>query len=183
MKKLMKKSVAVTMTALMLSVAVVGCGGSPKAEGTTAGAEVTTTAPETTTAAPLTEAEYKEQITTIYSSITQISTEAMAGVDATDQDKVIEATKKMIEDVKPLYEQMGALTAPDSLKDQQTKISEGAIASLEMLNLSLEMIELGTNPDLKPEEVEAKTVELTEKMAGMQTIGADMTAALAEVMQ
>lgn len=107
----------------------------------------------------------------------------MAGVDSTDQEKVIEATKKMVEDVKPLYEQMGALTAPDSLKDQQTKISEGAIASLEMLNLSLEMIELGTNPDLNAEEVEAKTVELTEKMTGFQTVAADMAAALTEIMQ
>ena len=51
-----------------------------------------------------------------------------------------DATKKLIGEIKPIYEELGNLNAPEEFASQQEKIKSGCTASVETLDLSLELI-------------------------------------------
>lgn len=130
--------------------------------------------------AQMTEDDYKAKVEEIYNSITVASQEAMTGIDTTDLEATVTATKSLLVKVRPLYEELGGLNAPDAFKSSQEKIKTGADASLELLDLSAEMFDMQANPD--QEKISEKLTELTEQMANFQTKAQDLATGLEEVM-
>lgn len=117
--------------------------------------------------------EYLKQVKTIWTDI-NAKGEAIAAattLQATDPAKAFEEMKTAVETVKPLYVELGELKAPEEYTEQQATIKTGVEASVGMLDLSLKMLELGTEAD--PDA--AKAQEMLEEM---QTKAAEWTPAL-----
>lgn len=121
-------------------------------------------------AAGLSEEDYKAKVKSLMADIETKSTEAMKDIDLTNVEALVKATSDMIEQVKPMYEELSSLQAPAKYADAQTKIKTGVDASLELLNLSLDMIQNGGDAE-KVAELQAKTAELG-------TIAQDLNAGL-----
>ena len=69
----------------------------------------------------------------------------------------------------------------EETKGPQAKIKEGSEASIEILDLTLEMMELASNPDTM-EEAQEKMTELTEKMNSYSDQASKLTEGLTEVL-
>lgn len=171
MNKLLKRLSVVTL-ALMLVFSLAACGGD-SGSGDDA-------SKESKPAAQMTEDEYKAKVEEIYTNISTVSQEEMAAVDTTDLDATVKGMTAMVKKVRPMYEELGALNAPDSFKSSQDKIKSGAEASVELLDLSLEMFEMQANPP-DAEKVTEKMQELTEKTTEFQTKAQELTTGLTEV--
>lgn len=177
MKHNLKKIFAAFCLAAVMATALTGCGGGDKPAASGAGSAGSSAS----VTAELSEEEYVTKVKDFYEDVTKISTEAMSGVDATDPKATIDATKGMIEQVTPLYEELGALNAPAAYKDQQAKIKAGCDASVETLQLSMEMLEMSTSGDTSSADAQAKLTELTEKMQGLTAVLTDFQTALTEI--
>lgn len=173
MSKLLKKLGVATLT-LMLVFSLAACGGD-----STGGGDV---ANNDQPAGQMSEEDYKAKVEEIYTSITTISQEEMSAVDPSDMDSTVTAMTSMIEKVRPLYAELGELQAPDSFKSSQEKIKSGTDASVALLDLSMEMFEMQSNPP-DAETAAAKIKELTDKTAEFQTKAQDLTTGLSEVLE
>ena len=106
--------------------------------------------------------DYQDRINEISDKID----DAMSDADNTTPDGI----KKYINIIEPLYEELSNLNAPDEFKDIQEIIKSGCKASLEILDLSRQILE---DP--------SKAIELTEKIADLQSQVSDFGSALQEV--
>lgn len=174
MKKNLKKVFACCMVLVMAMAVFTACG--EKSGGNGGSSE-----PEKKT--ELTKEEYQAKITDISGQISEITSKYSADMNSGDVEKVASATKSMIDEIKPLYTELGNLAAPAEFKDQQATIKEGCDASIKTLDLSLELIELSTNADqANAEDITAKMQELTSQMTELQEKAASLTTALQEVL-
>lgn len=163
MKRFSIKKASVLVASLVMAVSITACGKEPSK-----GGEGEQTKVEA--GAQLTEDEYKEKVQTLYDDIQNTSTEMLANLDQTDPEKSLESMKAMLEAVKPMYEELGALQAPDSFKDAQTKIKNGVDATVEMLDLTLEISASNmAQDDKKLQELQTKIGEVASKVGDLQT--------------
>ena len=94
-------------------------------------------------------------------------------MQSTDQATMADATKKLIGEIKPIYEELGNLNAPEEFASQQEKIKSGCTASVETLDLSLELIQLGLGEtQASAEDLTAKMTELNSKITELEQSGA-----------
>lgn len=161
MKKNLLKKISVATVALILSLSMVACGGSK------------------TTA--LSVDDYKAKVTEIYQTIDAESQTYASSMDPNDPEAMISATKDLATKMKPYYEQLAALEAPKEFADEQAKIKAGAEASGELLDLSVEMLELQGDPEAAT-KAQDKLTELTTKMADLTTKAQDFETALNTIM-
>ena len=181
MKNAWKKiSAAVILAAMLLTMAA--CGGnstpSPAASGESSAASSTSEAPAEAPA-EVTEESYKAEVKRISDAINAKSAD-MSGVDATDPAKAAEAMKAIIDEVKPLYEELAALEAPEAFKDAQAKISEGSLASAELLDISLQAVQVGAG--LIEGDAAAIAADLQTKIQELTPKATEFAAALQEVL-
>lgn len=192
MKKNLIKGISVSAIALMMAVSMAGC--SSKKEETPTPTDVTTPVEgedakkeDATPAKEMTEEEYVAEVNRIYTDIQTASLEgqnAMAGIDATDAKALVKVTTDMVEKVKPLYVELGAITAPAAFTDAQAKIASGVDASVKMLDISLEMMDLGMNADQQNPDAETmkKVEELQAQALELQTQAQDLATGITEVL-
>lgn len=174
MKKNVLKKAAVLVSALFIVAAVPGCSSSG---GDAAGASKTNTE-----AKEMTNEEYVEKVTSTFDKITEASNSALAGVDQNDMQAVLTATKGMIDEVKPLYVEISALKAPADYTELQTKIKDGCDASVEVLELSYEMMEMGANPEgVSDADAQKKLTEMQTKLTEAQPKLTDLQTAINEL--
>ncbi len=172
MKKNILARAGVLAVAAALTFSVAGCGSDKKADAPVQGQEEKK---------EMTEEEYKAKVQELYDSIQTESTSAMEGVDQTDMTALVEATKSMVEKVKPFYEELAGLEAPETYAESQAKIKEGADASVEMLSISLELMEMATDSSTSDADKQTKAAELQEKATDLATKAQSMADGLAEV--
>ena len=169
-----KKTLVLTLVlAMVMAFTLAGCGG-----GDDGGKDADK-------GGALSEKDYVAKVSELYGNIESTSADAMAGVDTTDTQAVIDATQQMINDVKPIFEELGGLQAPEKYADQQAKIKAGCEASVKTLDLSLELTEMAVdaqNGKVSAEDTQKKTQEITSQMAELQAVAADFSTAIAEVM-
>lgn len=191
---LMKKWIAVAMVCLM-TASMAACGNSEKApaeeNGNTTQEETQTTDtpaedesleeepeadpevepdvdPETESAGDaLSEEDYMAKIKELSEKIATESA-PYATIDTTDLATAIPQVQEMGNALKPLYEELANLQAPEKYAEAQAKIKSGASASAELLEISLEILENGGD--------DAKVAELQEKYANLQTAANDLAA-------
>lgn len=190
---LMKKWIAIAMVCLM-TASMAACGNSEKApteeNGNTTQEETQTTDtpaedesleepeadtevapdvdPETESAGDaLSEEDYMAKIGELSGKIATESA-PYATIDTTDLATAIPQVQEMGKALKPLYEELANLQAPEKYAEAQAKIKSGASASAELLEISLEILENGGD--------DAKVAELQEKYANLQTAANDLAA-------
>lgn len=113
----------------------------------------------------LTPEEYKEKINEIYTSIQTEIESAATNLNSTDLITSNNARKALSEKLKPIYEQLTVLNAPEDYTEAQEKIKVGAETAIEALNLSIQMINLGTEVTTEQQaELTAQMDNLIEKM-------------------
>lgn len=172
MKNTSKKTLALTLVmAMVMMFTLAGCGGDDKKADGAGGA--------------MSEKDYVAKVTELYKGAESAASDGMAGLDQTDPQKMIDGLNKIIDEVKPLYEEMGALQAPEKYADQQAKIKAGCDAAVELLQLSADMTDMAVKAqtgDVTPEEAQSKISELTSKMTELQATATDFQSAVDEVM-
>ena len=175
----MKKRVLALFIVSIMAFSIAGC-----SSGGETTSQTTDTTQETTETTAMTEEEYISKVTEINESIASESLAAMSGVDTSDMNALVDATKKMAEALKPYYEELAGLQAPEKFADAQEKIKVGAEASIEVLNTSIEMFDLVVNGEITDmDEMTAKTEELEAKLTEFQVKAADLEAGLSEVLE
>ncbi len=128
--------------------------------------------------AQLTKEEYLSEVNSKCDEIAELSMQYQADVDMNDLEKALSATKSMVENVKPLYEELGALNAPAEFQDKQKEIKEGCDASAELLELSLQLIEMESAQDVTEiQSITDKIQELTPKVTQLNTVLNEVRAA------
>ena len=98
-----------------------------------------------------------------------------------DPQGALASLTETVNQMRPLYEELANLPAPEAFAEAQAKIKEGSEASIEILDLTLEMMELASNPDTM-EEAQEKMTELTEKMNSYSDQASKLTEGLTEVL-
>lgn len=196
MNKFLKK-LSVFLMVTTMAFAAVGCGNketaaddtttvaeTPVADDAAAETPAVEEAPATeepaADAAALSDEDYKAKVEEIYNGITATSTELMAAVDQTDVEATMEAMTTLVTTVKPMYEELAGLVAPETYAEAQAQIKSGADASVELLNLTLEMLALGDGAS--DADAEAKVAELQEKMTSFTTSAQDLTTGITTVL-
>ena len=136
MEKKTKKIIAFMMTALLSVMVLTACSSSdsPKSSADDS---------NTTASQALTKDEYVEKVKSLSTEISEVTAKYSTDMQSTDQATMADATKKLIGEIKPIYEELGNLNAPEEFASQQEKIKSGCTASVETLDLSLELIQLG----------------------------------------
>ena len=131
----------------------------------------------------LTEEEYKAKITEIGNKVGELTEDVTAAQSqATEEPQgALTSLTETVNQMRPLYDELANLAAPENFADAQAKIKEGAEASVEILDLTLEMMELASNPDTI-EEAQTKMTELTEKMTSYSDQASKLTEGLTEVL-
>ncbi len=113
----------------------------------------------------LTAEEYKNKLNEIYTSIQTETETAKTNINSSDLKTSNDARKALSEKLKPIYEQLTSLNAPEEFKEAQEKIKTGANAAIEALDLSIKMINLGTDVTTEQQaELTAQMNTLTETM-------------------
>jgi hypothetical protein len=169
--------------ALILTLALVSCGekkDTKPADATATATTVTTQAP----AAKLDVAGYKKEVTRIGTAIGEAS-KPLTTLNPGDAAGAVKVYASVIEALTPLYKELSALEAPDSLKGAQEKLKAGSDASLEVLKLSAEMFDLVGNPAAaasadtmkKVQDLQTKLGDLQQKALGMQDAMVEINAA------
>ena len=170
-----KKVTALVMTALMSVMVLTACAGSDPQKSSADN-------PNTASQA-LSKDEYVEKVKSLSMSISEVTEKYSADMQSTDQNTMAEATKKLIGEIKPIYEELGSLNAPSEFSSQQEKIKSGCAASVETLDLSLELIQLGLGETQgSAEDITAKITELNGKIGELSSQAQGLTTALQEVM-
>lgn len=152
MKNKFMKFAAVFAAVCMMTLSLAACGEKPSEPSSDASTPAENT--------QLSEEDYTAKVQEIYDNITKATADAMADVDTTDVDAMIDATKSLVEAVKPLYTEMRDLAAPEKYESAQAKIKSGCEASLRALEISLEILDNPTDTD--------KIAELQEEAANLQ---------------
>jgi len=166
--------------ALVLSFALVSCGG--KKEEAPKAAAKTEAAAKTAEAKEMTVAEYKEEVQKITKEIEEVG-KPMQSVNPGDPTAAMKTAKEVIAKIAPLYEKLGSLKAPASLAGAQSKLKDGADASLELIKASSEMFEFASNPSAAGQaDVMKKMQEIQGKMADLQSKAQGMSEAMTEIM-
>ena len=174
MEKKIKKIIAFMMTALLSVMVLTACSSSdsPKSSAD----DSNTTASQT-----LTKDEYVEKVKSLSTEISEVT--AKYSTDMQSTATMADATKKLIGEIKPIYEELGNLNAPEEFASQQEKIKSGCTASVETLDLSLELIQLGLGEtQASAEDLTAKMTELNSKITELSSQAQGLTTALQEVM-
>ncbi len=178
MKKNLKKILVFGLTILMSMAMLTACGG----DGNNGNSSDTPSSGQSS-ASPLTKDEYIQQITDISTQITEISSKYSDDMNSGDTTKTAEATRNMVAELKPLYDQLSNLSAPEEFAEQQSRITEGCEASLEALDLSLEVIDLSLSSDGSDvTDATAKMQELTDQINSLEEKANAMQTALTEIM-
>ena len=176
MEKKTKKIIAFMMTALLSVMVLTACSSSdsPKSSADDS---------NTTASQALTKDEYVEKVKSLSTEISEVTAKYSTDMQSTDQATVADATKKLIGEIKPIYEELGNLNAPEEFASQQEKIKSGCTASVETLDLSLELIQLGLGEtQASAEDLTAKMTELNSKITELSSQAQGLTTALQEVM-
>ena len=154
----MKKNLLKFVTLMTLAAALLcGCGNK----------QTETQAPTETTSAQLSIGEYQETVRDLFARI-----ETAANTNNAESDAEIIT---LIDTVKPLYEDILALEAPAELKDADGKLKESCRATIEALDISRQLMEIGdavTADDLQ------KVSELQSRIDNMDAMEAQMQEAL-----
>ncbi len=136
----------------------------------------TTTTQSTTEATTVSDVEsYKKTVEDLSTEIENTSLSIMQGLDPNDYELVIKTTKDLITTISPLYEELGNLKAPTEYAEAQEKVKNGVTASLKLLELSNDMMELALN---ESEESQAKAEELMAGVLELQIQSLDLTEGL-----
>ena len=149
MKSKTKKLVALLMAAaMMLSVAACSNdeGGSNSGSNSGSSAGTNDTNQESSTgdngsseaSGALSEEEYKAKVQEIGEKITELSSDvtSLESQASTDHQGAIDGLTEIINEMRPLYDELANLKAPEKYADAQAKIKEGSSASVEMLDRS-----------------------------------------------
>ena len=190
--KSMKKLMALLMAAaMMLSLAACGNAEEPKDDGgSTPGVSDNDKKDENGTqdekqdsGEALSEEDYKAKITEIGNKVTELTNDVNAAQTkaATDPEGAINDLIDVVAEMKPLYQELADLKAPEKFAAAQAKIKSGCEASVEMLDLTVEMMELAVDPE-QADKAQEKLAELTEKMTEYQSDAQTLTEGLTEVM-
>ena len=129
----------------------------------------------------LTVAQYKEEVRKIISEIGEFEV-IVSNMNPADLTTSIEIYKEIVPKLTPLYEKLGSLNAPASLSGAQSKLKEGADASLELIKLTSEMFEFISGPPSDISLLTNKMLEIQEQMNLLQTKALGMDEALVEIM-
>ena len=131
----------------------------------------------------LTEEEYKAKITEIGNKVSELTQDVTAAQSQATEDPqgALASLTETVNQMRPLYDELANLPAPEKFAEAQAKIKEGSEASIEILDLTLEMMELASNPDTM-EEAQEKMTELTEKMTSYSDQASKLTEGLTEVL-
>ena len=131
----------------------------------------------------LSEEDYKAKITEIGNKVAELTNDVNAAQTkaSTDPEGAINDLIDIVAEMKPLYQELANLKAPEKFADAQAKIKSGCEASVEMLDLTVEMMELAVDPD-QADKAQEKLTELTEKMTEYQADAQTLTEGLTEVM-
>ena len=128
--------------------------------------------------------EYIDRVIYLSDEISEITNRYSVDLDSGDTTVVTEATREMIGEMKPVYVQLGQLMAPEEFSSQQAKIKEGCDASVEALDLSLELLDLGqghAQGEDNAQRVTEKIKELSTKMIELEDQASGLTTAITEV--
>ena len=162
---------------LVLSMLLVSGGGKIYCSDTPA----TSSANTESQSALLTVDQYKEEIQKIISEIGEFEV-IVSNINPADLTAAIETYKEIIPKLTPLYEKLGSLNAPASLSGAQSKLKEGADASLELIKLTSEMFEFISGSPSDISLLTNKMLEIQEQMNLLQTKALGMDEALVEIM-
>ena len=179
--KSMKKLMALLMAAaMMLSLAACSKDEEPKDDGgSTPGVSDNDKKDENGTqddkqdsGEALSEEDYKAKITEIGNKVTELTNDVNAAQTkaATDPEGAINDLIDVVAEMKPLYQELADLKAPEKFAAAQAKIKSGCDASVEMLDLE------------QADKAQEKLAELTEKMTEYQSDAQTLTEGLTEVM-
>ena len=132
----------------------------------------------------LSEEDYKAKITEIGNKVAELTNDVNAAQTkaSTDPEGAINDLIDIVAEMKPLYQELADLKAPEKFVEAQKKIKSGCEASVEMLDLTVEMMELAVDPE-QADKAQEKLTELTEKMTEYQADAQTLTESLQEVMQ
>lgn len=132
----------------------------------------------------LSEEDYKAKITEIGNKVAELTNDVNAAQTkaSTDPEGAINDLIDIVAEMKPLYQELADLKAPEKFAEAQKKIKSGCEASVEMLDLTVEMMELAVDPE-QADKAQEKLTELTEKMTEYQADAQTLTEGLQEVMQ
>lgn len=131
----------------------------------------------------LSEEDYKAKITEIGNKVAELTNDVNAAQTkaSTDPEGAIDDLIDIVAEMKPLYQELAELKAPEKFAEAQKKIKSGCEASVEMLDLTVEMMELAVDPS-QADKAQEKLTELTEKMTDYQADAQTLTEGLQEVM-
>lgn len=131
----------------------------------------------------LSEEDYKAKITEIGNKVAELTNDVNAAQAkaTTDPEGAINDLIDIVAEMKPLYQELADLKAPEKFAAAQAKIKSGCEASVEMLDLTVEMMELAVDPE-QADKAQEKLTELTEKMTEYQADAQTLTEGLTEVM-
>lgn len=169
MKKHLMKTFALA-AALVMTLSLTAC--QPKDSSAPEGeSQSTEDQVEPEESAELSDEEYVAKVTELYTAIQNESLSAMQNIDQTDMVQMGEATKKMVETVKPYYDELATLKTSGTYAEAASQIQTGATASAKMLDISLELINLGLEGGSANEDEVMKKAE--ELQAQVTTLAAD----------
>lgn len=102
MEKKIKKIIAFMMTALLSVMVLTACSSSdsPKSSADDS---------NTTASQALTKDEYVEKVKSLSTEISEVTAKYSTDMQSTDQATMADATKKLIGEIKPIYEELGNL--------------------------------------------------------------------------
>lgn len=131
----------------------------------------------------LSEQAYKNKILEIGNKVAELSPSVSAAQQkaASDPEGALKDLIAIVAKMKPLYQELANLKAPAKYAAAQAKIREGSQASVDMLDLTVEMMELALDPS-KRAEAQQKLNELNGKMTQYQADAQKLSEGLTEVM-
>lgn len=131
----------------------------------------------------LSEQAYKAKILEIGNQVAELSPSVSAAQKkaSSDPEGALKDLIAIVAKMKPLYQELADLKAPAKYAAAQAKIKEGSQASVDMLDLTVEMMELALDPN-KHAEAKQKLDELTGKLSQYQADAEKLSEGLSEVM-
>lgn len=116
---------------------------------------------------PLSEEEYYKAVKDNCNAIFVLSEEfnqSISTLDLNDLDSIVNATKTTVEKTKPYYIALRDLNAPPKYAEAQAKIKSGANASIETLDLSVEMVDVALDTSLSSDDITKKIAEFEQRL-------------------
>lgn len=131
----------------------------------------------------LSEQAYKAKILEIGSKVSELTPSVSAAQQkaSSDPEGALKDLIAIVAKMKPLYQELADLKAPSKYAAAQAKIKEGSQASVDMLDLTVEMMELALDPNRRA-EAQQKMNELNDKLVQYQSDAQKLSEGLTEVM-